>query len=71
MPRERQCAGTSRDDERCKGEVCERFSMALPAGWWCNGHWETSGYNKGGREAFDPSYAGETYEPDDWGSDGW
>lgn len=72
MTRERRCAGTSRDDEPCKGVVCEQFSLGITAGYWCAGHWETSGYRKEGREGFDPMDAGETYEPDDWGGDdGW
>ena len=48
----------------CKEEGFDQYSMGLPAGRWCEPHWEKSGYNKGGREAFDPSYAGERYDDD-------
>ena len=38
--------------------------MGIYATRKCDPHWEASGYNKGGREAFDPSYAGERYDDD-------
>lgn len=59
------CAGTSRDDEPCKGPVEERSSLGLYAGRWCTGHWKTSGYRNEPASAFDPAYAGETYGDED------
>ena len=49
---------------KCKEEGFDRFSMGLPAGRYCDPHWESSGYIKEGAEAFDPSYAGERYDDD-------
>lgn len=61
------------NNHECKSQdVYERYSLGIYAGRWCDKHWATSGYRKEGREGFDPAYAGETYEPDDWGfGDDW
>jgi hypothetical protein len=48
----------------CKEIGYDRYSMGIYATRKCDPHWEASGYNKGGREAFDPSYAGERYDDD-------
>jgi len=58
------CAGISRDDEPCKGEVCTRQSLGIYAGRWCDSHWKTSGYRDEPASAFDPADAGESYEED-------
>ncbi len=66
----RKCRG--RDGGRCNKEGFERFSLGITAGYWCDGHWKTSGYRKEDASGFDPMDAGETYEPDDWGGgDSW
>ena len=48
----------------CEKEGYPRKSLGLPAGRYCDEHWETSGYRKEGREGFDPAYAGERYDDD-------
>lgn len=58
-----------RDRTKCCKPDCDkpgydRYSLGLPAGRYCDGHWAESGYRKEGREGFDPSYAGERYEDD-------
>lgn len=54
------------DEGPCKGDVDTRYSLGIYAGKYCDGHWETSGYRKEGREGFDPMDAGECYEEDDY-----
>lgn len=48
----------------CEKEGYDRYSLGLPAGRYCDPHWETSGYRKEGREGFDPADAGERYDDD-------
>jgi len=48
----------------CPKPAQDRYSLGLPAGRYCDGHWATSGYRTEGREGFDPTYAGERYEDD-------
>ena len=43
----------------------EQYSMGVYAGRYCDECWEHSGYVKDGAEAFDPTYAGETYREED------
>lgn len=49
---------------RCGAFAQMRYSMGIPAGRKCQKCWDKSGYRKVGRAAFDPTYAGESYEED-------
>jgi hypothetical protein len=51
---------------RCGRAGYDRYSLGLPAGRYCGPCWDASGYRKEGREGFDPTYAGECYEEDDY-----
>lgn len=42
----------------------DRYSLGLYAGHMCDGCWKTSGYRNEPASAFDPSYAGESYDDD-------
>ena len=44
----------------------DRYSLGIYAGHYCDTCWKESGYRDEPAGAFDPSYAGESYEPDDW-----
>ena len=46
--------------------VLERESLGIYAGLYCDPCWAASGYRKEGREGFDPTYAGESYEGEDY-----
>jgi hypothetical protein len=43
-----------------------RYSMGIYAGRYCDIGWKNSGYRDVGPEEFDPSYAGESLEPEDY-----
>lgn len=46
----------------CPKPGYDRYSLGIYAGRMCDGHWDTSGYRKEGREGFDPADAGEAYD---------
>jgi hypothetical protein len=50
--------------DKCRGE--DRYSLGIYAGFMCDHHWRESGYRDEPASAFDPSYAGESYDGDDW-----
>jgi len=51
---------------RCGAEGgSARYSMGIYYSRLCDPCWDRAGVVKGGREAFDPSDAGETYEDAD------
>lgn len=54
---------------RCNGckkffdYVPEQYSMGIFAGFYCDGPcWDNAPFRKGGKELFDPAYAGENYD---------
>lgn len=49
-----------------QGEVRERFSLGITAGYWCDKGWKSSGYRKEGPEGFDYLDAGEYYDERDY-----
>lgn len=49
----------------CQKPGKRRYSMDIYAGCWCDEHWQQTSYIKADKEAFDPDYAGERYEPEE------
>jgi len=50
----------------CRKDGEERFSMGIYAGRYCDKHWKESGYRDVPASAFDPAYAGETLEEEEY-----
>jgi hypothetical protein len=61
-----KCRKTNADLSSNESPIEERYSLGIFAGRWCDPCWEASGYRKEGREGFDPSYAGEHYDEEDY-----
>ena len=47
----------------CQAEGHERHSCGAYAGRYCDRHWAASGF-RGAEERIDPTYVGETLEPE-------
>ena len=47
-------------------EAEERYSFGIYAGKYCDTCWKKSGYKDEGPEGFDPAYAGECLEAEDY-----
>lgn len=49
-----------------EADACERYSLGITAGIYCDEHWESSPYRKEGKEGYDVYDAGEYYGEEDY-----
>jgi len=62
-PRVWVCSGCGRNENEEPG-INEEYSLGIYAGRYHEACWERAPYRKEGREGFDPSDCGESYEED-------